>query len=704
MSGGRKKSSAGTLLEQWRPPREAGEPLGCLSTTYTFSPALFDEQCLARFLGIEAEPDREDLAFLLERESRLGSVYAGVLVDHTQAGVEHSLRWDVLPVRIRGGKQHAKISLLAWTNCLRIVVASGNLTEPGYRTNFEVAGSVDSRPGGCHIATVTAALEFLRGLLEAVPGPANGQVEVERALTFLDRVEVLAGGWKAVTRRGTVRQQLVFNLPPSGKDQSGHRALSEAIAACRTWGGSPETAWVASPFFDANDESGRVVAELCKSMARGRRREVRFAVPAAARAGAKAPPRLMAPRALLRVPHAYSAAVGIDTLPLKDGDGNARPWHAKMYRFAGESYSALLIGSSNFTCAGLGIGIPGNAEANLLTLVEKVAYAREAGQLEAAWPTVEGVEAPESAEWLGASPDPEEEEQTKPLSVPPGFLSAIYFAGDARRLVLALDPERLPEVWTVFTCGRKEAAFVGSSDWVAAGRPREVGSAWAPVEPPTRLRVSWEGNDAFFPVNVADSAALPPPAKLEQMSADDMLMILAAVDPGAATRWWAKKQEKEDSETYDPDIDSASPVDLDPLRRFELKATFLHRIRRRARILAQLRANLQRPVWGRQALEWRLHGMIGIEALAARLVRELGEVDGRRDEALLTLADFLIVLREVDYQPQEGALSKREFESAFRPFLSELAQRLGQAVVEVNGQTAEELLAFWRRVEERCQS
>ena len=119
MSKRRKRTTAGTMLELWRPPRGAVEPVGCLSTTYTFDPGTFDEQCLARFLEIESEPNREDLAFLLERETRLGAAYAGVLVDHTQAGVGHSLRWDVLPVRIPGGKQHAKLSLLAWTGHVR---------------------------------------------------------------------------------------------------------------------------------------------------------------------------------------------------------------------------------------------------------------------------------------------------------------------------------------------------------------------------------------------------------------------------------------------------------------------------------------------------------------------------------------------------------------------------------------------------------
>ena len=60
------------MLDLWRPLQDAGDPVGCLATTYTFAPEPFDEQCLARFLEIESEPNREDLAFVLKRESRLG--------------------------------------------------------------------------------------------------------------------------------------------------------------------------------------------------------------------------------------------------------------------------------------------------------------------------------------------------------------------------------------------------------------------------------------------------------------------------------------------------------------------------------------------------------------------------------------------------------------------------------------------------------
>ena len=162
------------------------------------------------------------------------------------------------------------------------------------------------------------------------------------------------------------------------------------------------------------------------------------------------------------------------------------------------------------------------------------------------------------------------------------------------------------------------------------------------------------------------------------MTADDMLWVLAAADPSAAFRAWAAQRQR--SDVFDEELDSAQMVELDPLRRYDLQATFLHRIRRRARILGQLRANLQRPVWGHQALEWRLRGLVGIQPLAERIVKEFASADGASDDALLTLADFLIVLREVDYQAGDGSLPKAEFDKTYRAFLYDLLDTIGPQV------------------------
>lgn len=692
--------SNGVMLELWRPPPNAGDAIGCIATTYTFNPSLFDEQCLARFLRIESEPDREDLAFLLERESCLGSVYAGVLVDYTQAGVAHSLRWDVLPVRIWAGKQHAKLSLLTWSHHVRIIVASANLTEPGYRINHEVGATVDLSPAEADKDLLTQAITFFRNLLRFVPGTDEGAPEVKRASTFLSQVERLTESWKRPRRKGVIHQQLACTLPAIPPDTGRRSSLDEAVAACRRHGRSPYEAWVASPFFDVDDDSGRMAATLCKCMARGCTREICYCVPATRDEGDNSVVRLSAPKAIATTPSKYRGHVTVEVLPNFDDDNNRRPWHAKMLALRGGDYTALMTGSSNFTCAGMGVTPHPNAEANLVTVVKRVAYGRETGSLEAIWPEMETVDDLNAAEWLGPKPEYDEEEDAVSLPIPAGFLSATYCAGEERKVVLRLDAATLPPEWTIHACGREERELLTNTAWAEAGSQLVVTMHWFPVQPPDRLLVSWDGHEAFLPLNVEDAQQLPPPAWLEQMSADDMLLILAAADPSAVFRAWALR--KHPSDWFDTDLDSATSIDFDPLRRHDLQATFLHRVRRRARFLAQLRANVQRPVWGQQTLEWRLRGMIGVEELANRLIGEVATVDGTADEALLTLADFLIVLQQVDYTPSNNSLSKSEFEAVFRPFIHYLGDKMQKEIAAQQANISTELMSFWCRVLDQC--
>ncbi len=658
---------------------------------------------LARFLEIESEPDRQDLAFLLERESRLGGVYAGVLVDHIWAGVEHSLRWDILPVRIRNGKQHAKLSLLAWHHRLRTISSLANLTEPGHRSNHEVAVVVDltsrSRPMLRFLAD--AQSHFSESLITFVPGAAEDLPEVRRASEFLNGVERRSRDWKSISRRNTVRQRLACSIPAAETEVAARSSLEEAMQACRGRGGSPDSAWIASPFFDVDEDNSRVTASLCKMMARGTEREITFCVPGIRDTNATAVPRLAAPKALILTPAAYQGTACVRMLPDSDADKNRRPWHAKMLALRSDQYSALMIGSSNFTCAGMGVGSYRNAEVNLITIVDHTNYGREIGELESVWPEMETITDPDAAEWLGPQMDLEEEEQQSAQPLPAGFISATYCAGEERRIVLRLDPAQLPEEWCIVSVGQGSRELLTTVEWHNRGRPEIEPLAWAPVQPPEKLLVLWTVHEAFWPLNVEDSRELPPPAQLETMSADDMLLILAAADPSAAFRAWATQQQP--SELFDSDLDSATPIDLDPLHRYDLQATFLHRIRRRARILAQLRSNLQQPVWGRQALEWRLRGLVGVEPLAKRLAQEFVSSNGAADEALLTLADFLIVLSEINYEPSEGALSKTEFVKVFRPFLKELAEKLNQQIQPHRAQVSEDLSQFWGRVLQRCQ-
>jgi len=182
--------------------------------------------------------------------------------------------------------------------------------------------------------------------------------------------------------------------------------------------------------------------------------------------------RLAAPKALLRTPAAYHCVVTVEMLPELDEEKNRRPWHAKMVALLAGQYSALMIGSSNFTCAGMGVAQHRNAEANLLTIVDRQAYSRDAGQLETVWPEMEQVADPESAEWLGPQPESEEEEQAKASLLPAGFLSAGYRAGDKRQIILRFDPDHLPEEWIVLACGQQERELLSAVSWRVGNRGR----------------------------------------------------------------------------------------------------------------------------------------------------------------------------------------------------------------------------------------
>jgi hypothetical protein len=599
---------------------------------------------------------------------------------------------------------------------VRIIVASANLTEPGYRINQEVFTGLDSTPDAARVDAVTDACGFLRRLLAYVPGANVEAAEVRRSLTFLDQVEQRVSKWTPVKTAKGQRQHLAFTLPgrtdnpaTGGPGFDASSSLNDAVRLSMNRGGAPDEVWIASPFFDIDDKKDAVTEALCKSMARGVTRRLSFCVPSIGEVNQDAL-RLAAPASLLRTAEQHSDVTNFELLPTHDADNNLRPWHAKMLgllRSTGKGYTGLMIGSSNFTQAGMGIGTYRNAEANVLTIAEHLPRARDPRRLKEVWPDMERVEDPTTVEWQGSTAEMVEEQRASNIPVPAGFVSATYRAGDRRSVLLRLDPDHLPVDWSIHGTGRDGVTLLTSESWQQQGRREPMTLTWEPLLPPEKLLVRWTSGDgqrleAFLPLNVEDAKQLPPPAELAEMSADDMLLILAASDPSAAFRVWARKRAKQD--VFDENLDTALPPDLDPLRRYELKATFLRRVRSRARVLAQLRQNLQRPVWGVQALQWRLEGFIGIRPLAQRLLCEVLQSDGSVDEALLTLADLVILLREVEYEPVDGALPKRDFMKIYEPFLGRLVDELNGQVHSHRARVGRDLLSFWDRVVERCRN
>lgn len=701
-----KEDGPNNMLESWRPPTGAGEPIGCLATTFTFDPGLFEEECLSRFLDIDAHPNREDLAFLLERENWLGSVYAGVLVDHRNGGVDHSLRWDVLPVRIPGYCQHAKIALLAWMHHIRVIVSSANLTTSGYRYNREVAAFQEFLPNASDKDQLKSCCSFIKGLLQYVPGSAPDDPVSARAKAFIEQVQKIVNTWKgSATKKKAIKKYFIFTFPETTDPGEGNKvklgALKSTIDLCIKTGGAPSEVRIVSPFFN-QDSEGRdnVVAQICKRMARGIERDVVFCLPSLNTDEENV--RLAAPKALYDTAVELADSVTVEVLPRCDSDRNERSWHAKMLWLENDNYIALMTGSSNFTSPGMGLKKKrNNAEANIIHLLKKEAYDRNIGLLRQCWPETEPVENVDDIEWTGICYPLQEEEVSETIPIlHEAFLTARYKAGETPTLLLNFANDKLPEEWEIF-CGLEHTSkLFDFRQYINQGNTSLVRILWTREEPPRKLLVKWGDKKAFWTINVDNQQDLPLPKEIENMTVNDLMSILSVVDYGAAIRAWARRYS---NLSDDDDLDSAIPAELDPLKKFDLHKTFLHRTRKRARMLGRIRKNLERPAWTEKAIQWRLEGIIGIRALAEKLCGELEDQSKNDTETLLEMADFLMMLSEVSYQEASGAISREKFDRAYKGFLKDISEMVANKVRRYPKRISREVQRFLSRAHSLCQ-
>ena len=164
MSRRRGDEAYGKALDLWQAPPNAGEPLVCIATSYTFDATFFETECIGRFLQMEAHPSESaSVAYLIEREEKLAGARVHALVDRRHARDKESLRRDIIGILLPHGVQHAKLAVLVWKDVVRIIIGSGNLTVPGYRKNVEVFGTIDVTREEGNRQTLSATLDFVEG-------------------------------------------------------------------------------------------------------------------------------------------------------------------------------------------------------------------------------------------------------------------------------------------------------------------------------------------------------------------------------------------------------------------------------------------------------------------------------------------------------------------------------------------------------------
>lgn len=637
----------GKALSLWEAPEGAGEARFCVASTFTFDATFFETECLGRFLGMDSHPSESDaILYMVEREEKLAAARVVVLADRRHARDKESLRWDVLGVLAGGDAiQHSKISLLVWTNHLRIIIGSGNLTEPGYRKNLEVFGVLElNREEGGDRETVLRVLDFLGELVAAAVGSDEAGAPKARAAQTLRSVRAQIAGWPHVQ---TTSPTVVLGGP-------GRQVLSQLRQA---WPSSrpSRTAYVVSPFFDHDGRDA--MSALCKIMAQRGRREIVLDVRTQSRPDGRM--RIFAPRAMVELA-AQQGALTVRGVSAEQ-TGELRDLHAKMIYLSNDEWCVLLAGSSNFTRAGVGAGGRNvNFEANIVYRLRTADP--EAKVLDEIWPaTGDDIDVDsESLIWDPQSESEEDGETAPPL--PAAFQEASYTPGSPASLVVTLvDP--LPAEW-IIRVPRGQAIFASSD-----GRgPGAHTVAWQTNEVPFVLEVTWchagGTSVAHWPVNVSNPAKLPPPEALRTLTLEELLQVLASTRPmpQAVADVFARRKKKV----------ALRGEELDPLRRFDSQSFLLRRTKRLSVALERMRERLERPASSPEAYEWRLFGPVGPMALADCYVHEAAHPG----EAKFCLAEIALALRRV--RPEKAALDclpRRAVAESLRKAIDELTKR-----------------------------
>jgi len=639
------------LLDFWQHRPEYGDPIGCVTTTFTFDAAFFEEHCLSRFLGMETDPSEDERSYLIEREEKLAPTFAAVLVDQAHVPLARSLRWHVLPMRVpEGGIFHPKISLLAWQKRIRILVGSANMTGPGYRLNFENLAALDFGPEcGIPLSLVRDALDLFEDLRRFAPDVDAQRGPQPLLLRFLRGVAKQVTDWTDAT---WPRNGVTATLIATGPTSNGSRRPDLFTRLGELWTFAPaQEAWVMSPFFDDGDGAAETARRLEEKLLLQRGdRAIHFIV-----SGRRLPdhivevdlPACLERSGRPRVAHHVH-------LVTPDDDDRGRPLHAKSIQIRRDQRGLHCIGSSNFTGAGTGMRPTGraNVEVNLAYVLPDTGD--DFGRVcDRAYPPYRPVDLGPDVRFLqpgDRTPEPEGY-----ALLPAGFGGALFVPAPPLALLTLALGGPVPAGFVVST--DDAAVLLDEAGWRARDAATVVELPWTPPRPPSYLLVSWptlEGSrTAIWPVNVTDSSRLPPPEELRNMKLEDLIAILSSARPAHEVLggFLARKAER---------AAHGDEHETDPHRKVaELAKTFLlKRMRRVSDALEELRVRLEKPVYSREALDWRIGGPFGPLALAARLVIEEPEAAG------FLLAEIALTLRSVAPHVQ-GELTVDDARAAF---------------------------------------
>lgn len=617
--GRHRKDEGHYLSDYWRPPSEAhqedgvGEPLACLATTFEFDASFFEAELLPRFLGLRFDHTENERTFILEREEALASTRVAVLVDISKFDSRQTtLQWEQVPIQVPGGIQHAKLTILAWQRLVRLIVASANLTRQGYRRNREVFAALDFFDGADSVplrvlGDALSFVELLCAWSRALPAATA------RVREAVGQVRAQVRGWRNAPQdfapRERPRVTLVVGHPQLG-NAAARSVLEQVISLWRPR--RVRCLTVVTPFVGQTVEGeDPVLSRVCDLPMS---RDAQGWLVTAELPAAEGSERYILPlpelfgqdwkRRFGRGERAYVLPV---PRYVEGTDPGNRELHAKALLIQGDQHELLMVGSSNFTPHGMGVGVF-NCEANLA--FEDWLNEKREGQalqdrlgLPVPWENAVGVD---DLVWQQPAEPPEDVPSCRPLL--PAFFAWARYSQVTGRIELGLDRTQWePPWWAVGLAG--QSAEQAPPLFARAASPAEASTLSFVLEDKARgahivaLHVAWEGedgarHDGLLAVSVENREAdLLPPEEFRSLTAESIIECLLSG--------------REPCEVFGREDDKhrrgkSSQQPYDPLRDIDTSTYLLYRVRRLGRALAAMAERIGKTALTRDAIRYRL--------------------------------------------------------------------------------------------------
>ncbi|QNA44290.1 phospholipase D-like domain-containing protein [Lacibacter sediminis] len=667
-----------TLLDCWGAPDivEGTDnsaktiPIAFISTTFTFDADFFDEECLTRFLMMETEKENDGVAFLIEREEKLASLHGGiVLVDQNHCKGSRSLRWDLVPCRIKNGIMHAKITLLHWSNCIRLIIGSANLTESGYCINQEVFSCIDYYPDSdADLKIVNEVLVFLNELANE----QCGDTVKARFAKLHGEIKSTLTKWNIVTRKYKNDEVSVQALFVSPRQKNALSRLREVWDS--RFNSPPDWAFVTSPFFDAEKTANTPSLKIFEILQQRGPVEVAYNITAELVSVESNELVVNAPEFLKEITKPSQTICFYQVLETginEKGKNVPRPLHLKTLWLSKEDVHLFQIGSSNFTSAALGLGKRTNYEANLVYTVSQSRNKKGYDLLCASDPDSKPLE-DDLLHFKYRLNEDENNLETDYLELPLFFKEAVLRnVSDQFILELNFDLQAgtAPEgfkIWTGENDKKQHSAksIYESAQWINE-RKNSIQLKWDTQLIPDYLFVSWPGADgkAYWPVVVENQITLPPVDALKNLPLEALLQILSSNKPlhrllGMIERVLRNQKSNSQDEAI-----------LDPHQLVDTSRFLLQRTRRVSYAMRSLRERLEKPVFTIESLNWRLYGPIGVKSLLDAIVNEAKSEEEKR----FLIAELALELSRVIPQQTEISITKEIVKAEIKKVVESMA-------------------------------